>query len=115
MYRLVSYTHYKYRGMVERYKCKYQDGQYEMTAFENGSLSPAVTPCWGPSFLIDLNLSENFNERDENAELRNEEFRHRQQEYLKAGVRRPVLDRGPHLSMLHTARPAPLHFRSAHC
>lgn len=67
MYRLVSYTHYKYRGMVERYKGKYQDGQYEMTAFQNGSLSPAVTPCWGPSFLIDLNLSENFNERDENA------------------------------------------------
>lgn len=52
---------------MERYKCKYQDGQYEMTAFQNGSLSPAITPFLGPSFLIDLDLSENFNESDENA------------------------------------------------
>lgn len=67
MYRLVSYTQYKYRGRVERYKSKYQDGQYEMTAFQNGSLFPAITPFLGPSFLIDLNLSENCNECHENA------------------------------------------------
>lgn len=38
-----------------------------MTAFQNGSLSPTITSFWGLSFLIDLDLSENFSESDENA------------------------------------------------
>lgn len=63
----MNYTQYKYRGRVQRYKCKYQDGQYEMTAFQNGSLSPAIILSLGPLFLIDIDLSEDFNERNENA------------------------------------------------
>lgn len=54
---------------MERYKYKYQDGQYEMTAFQSGTLSPAIIPFLGPSFLIDCGLSENFNENDENASV----------------------------------------------
>lgn len=38
-----------------------------MTAFQSGTLSPAIIPFLGPSFLIDCGLSENFNENDENA------------------------------------------------